>query len=138
MRRAVGTLRRILLAHRALAVVLLAMTLCLKLVVPAGYMLQAEGRVLSVTICSDGMDRQATIALPGSGGDHREDSQAGKANGSCPFAGHGSPLLAGADPALLVLALAFILALGFADQAIPRLRRLTHLRPPLRGPPAAT
>ena len=41
-----------------------------------------------------------------------------------------------ADPALLLAAIAFLFALGFAPLPVPPLRRLSRLRPPLRGPPA--
>lgn len=131
-----GSLRRYLLAHRLLAALLLALTLCIKLTVPAGFMIKSQGTELVVAICGDGGGQTAKIVIPGPGGNHQDDSQTAKAKGSCPFAGHGSPLLAGADPLVLALALAFILALGFAARPVPALQALNHLRPPLRGPPA--
>jgi hypothetical protein len=44
--------------------------------------------------------------------------------------------LGGVDMALLALALAFILALGFAPLRPARAASTRFLRPPLRGPPA--
>ena len=54
----------------------------------------------------------------------------------CPYTALGHASLAGADPALLATALAFILALAFAPLAPARLSRIPHIRPPLRGPPS--
>ncbi len=54
----------------------------------------------------------------------------------CPYAALGLAPLASADGVLLALALVFILAVGLAAVPSVPLRRISFLRPPLRGPPA--
>lgn len=134
--RAVGILRRFCRDHRRLAALLVALALCLKMLVPAGYMIGGASRTLTISICADaqGAHLARQIVLPtrgedGKGGEH------GKA-APCPYAALGMASLPGADTALLALALAFILALGFASALSVPLRRAEFLRPPLRGPPA--
>lgn len=107
-------LRALIRDHARLTLVLLALALAVKAVVPTGFMLSADGdRFLTVTICSDasGTPKQMWIALPGkqdSGGDH---SDAGAAATHCAFSGLGHSALGGADPLLLVAALASALRL---------------------------
>jgi hypothetical protein len=133
-----ATLRVFLGSHRRLAALLVALALCMKALVPGGYMIAGDARVLTIEICADAtggaMTKQIVVphhAAPGEAqGDH------GKASGTCPYAGLAMAGLAGADAVLLVLALGFILALGFAAQRAAQPRRPTHIRPPLRGPPA--
>ena len=64
------------------------------------------------------------------------DSGGKQGKAECPFASLSMASMTGADPALLSLALAFILALGFASTPNHLPKRVYHLRPPLRGPPA--
>ena len=132
-------LRALIRDHARLTLVLLALALAVKAVVPAGFMLSAGGdRFLTVTICSDasGTPKQMQIAIPGkqdSGGDHSD--AAAKAT-HCAFSGLSHSALGGADPLLLAGALAFILLVGLAPlPALPR-RDIPFLRPQLRGPPA--
>jgi hypothetical protein len=142
-----GTLRAFLRDRGRLAVLLLALVLAAKALVPAGYMVGGEAgsgvRVLTVKICADALGTQFTrqIVIPQQGGEHgKGDAGHGdaghKTDGACAWSGLGMASLAGADPALLAIAFAFILALGFARLAPPRLERRAFLRPPLRGPPA--
>jgi hypothetical protein len=132
-------LRALIRDHARLTLVLLALALAVKAVVPAGFMLAAGGdRFLTVTICSDasGTPKQMQIAIPDkqdAGGDHAD---AGAKAADCAFSGLGHAALGGADPLLLAAALAFILLIGLAPlPALPG-RELSFLRPPLRGPPA--
>ena len=130
-------LRTLLLRHRALAILLVAAALCLKALVPAGYMLEARHKVLTVTVCMDSQGHSVTrdIVVPMKGspaGDAARHADAGKA---CGWSSLAMDALGGADAPLLAAALAFILALGFAPLATPRPRRAAWLRPPLRGPP---
>ena len=126
--------------HARLTLVLLALALAVKAVVPAGFMLSASGdRFLTVTICSDagGSPKQMQIAIPGkqdTGDDHSE--AASKAT-HCAFSGLGHSALGGADPLLLAAALAFILLLGLAPLPALPARDIPFLRPQLRGPPAS-
>lgn len=110
----------------------------MKALVPAGFMVGTGDRVLTVKICADAMGTMQTqqIVIPGNGGQGGNKSDHGKANGTCPFSALSFASLGGADPALLALALVFILALGFLPSTAPRTEQRSYLRPPLRGPPA--
>ena len=115
---------------------LVAAALCMKTLVPAGYMIGQEGKALTVQICNDAVSDHAIkqIAIPmkdGSGGSGLKQN-----NAECPYSAMSMAALTGADPALLVLALAFIIALGFAPSPVPAARRALYLRPPLLRPPS--
>ena len=128
-------------SHRyaQLTLVLVALALAVKALVPAGYMISSTGeRFLTVTICADasGTPKQMRIAIPDKnekGGDH---SEAGDKSQPCAFSGLGHAALGGADPVLLAAALAFILLVGLAPLRAPPARDIPFLRPPLRGPPS--
>ncbi len=127
-------LRAFFLHHRRMAALLIALALAMKALVPAGFMLGHDSRVITVQICADALGQQITqkIVLPSS---HSGDDKA-KSDSPCHFSALGHAMLGGADPVLLALALVFILALGFAPVLAPAPRRIAFLRPPLRGPPA--
>lgn len=136
--RGMSALRLFLLRHRALALCLVLASLALKLVVPAGYMAESGGsRVLTVRVCEESSGSQAVrqIAVPLKA--EHGSAPAGKpAKDACAFAGHGAAALAGADPVLLALALAFALALGFAPVHRPATRTAAYLRPPCAPRPS--
>lgn len=127
-------LRAFLHHHRLLAAMVVLCALALKIAVPAGYMLGQHGKVLTVEICADASGATLTkqIVLPASDG---EKTAHAKASETCPYAALGFAALGGADLALLALALAFIVALGFLPAPSAPLRRRSHVLPPLRGPP---
>lgn len=129
-------LRSFLWRHRALTLLVVMAALCMKVIVPAGFMIGQDTRVLTVQICTDGLGHAVTakIVIPVKG--EPGDSSGKQSKGDCPFSSLSMASTAGADLALLALALAFILALGFASSPIPLPGRILHLRPPLRGPPA--
>ncbi|EQB07974.1 hypothetical protein L284_21880 [Novosphingobium lindaniclasticum LE124] len=129
-------LRTFFRQHSALAFGLIALALCLKIAVPSGYMIAQDSRTITVQICHDasgaGPDTQVSIPVKSA-----KDETPGKpAKGECPYGALSMASLGGADPVLLALAIAFILALGFAPIRLALAARLSHLRPPLRGPPA--
>ena len=131
-------LRAWILSNRHLAVVLLVLTLCVRALTPAGYMVSAsDERVLTVSICADatGSMRQLQMVVPdkGTAGSHSGKAQA---DGQCAFSSLAHAALGGADPLLLALALAFILVLGIRNTARLPMAQIAFLRPPLRGPPA--
>ena len=132
--------RALIRDHARLTLVLLALALAVKAVVPAGFMLSAGGeRFLTVTICSDasGSPKQMQIAIPGkktAGGDY---SDAAAKPTHCAFSGLGHAALGTTDPLLLAGALAFILLVGLAPLRAPPVRALSFLRPPLRAPPVS-
>ncbi|MEJ2457309.1 MAG: hypothetical protein P8Y58_03845 [Novosphingobium sp.] len=131
------SLRAFFLRHRGLACVLVVAALFLKAAVPTGFMIGADSsRTITITICHDASgDRPAQqIAIPMKKG---EGEAPGKpAKGECPYAALSMASLSGADVALLALALAFIIALGFAPVRFTLPPRPSFLLPPLRGPPA--
>jgi hypothetical protein len=132
-----GALRLFLRDHRRLAVLLLGFALAMKALMPAGYMVGAQGKVLTISICADaqGGGYSKQIVVPYSG-KHSEEPPHVKDGQACPFSALTMAALGGVDPVLLALALAFVLALGFATAPPLRLVQAFHLRPPLRGPPA--
>lgn len=125
--------------YAQLTLVLVVLSLAVKALVPAGYMISFAGeRFLTVTICADasGTPKQMRIAIPDKnekGGDH---SEAADKSQPCAFSGLGHAALGGADPLLLAAALAFILLVGLAPLRAPPARDIPFLRPPLRGPPS--
>lgn len=128
--------RTFFMRHRTIALLLVVATLCMKALVPAGYMIGQDTKVLTVQICYDGLGHSLTkqIAIPMKG--EPSDSTSKHEKGECPFSSLSQASLGGADAALLAIALAFILALGFAPVRSALPQRVFHLRPPLRGPPA--
>ncbi|MCW1382428.1 hypothetical protein OLX02_06305 [Novosphingobium sp. KCTC 2891] len=130
-----GAVRDILMRHRTLAMLLVALSLAIKALVPAGYMPgQTATKSFTILICADATGdhgpRQVTVPQGGA------KETATKAHENCAFAGLGFAALAGADPVLLALALAFIVALGFGPIVLPRLARASRVLPPPCGPPA--
>jgi len=129
--------RAFLLHHRRLALLLVVMALAIKAMIPDGFMPHFGSRTISIQICADAigqpMTRQITVAQRG---DTDGKSAHGKAEGLCAFTALGHSALGGADPVLLLAALLFLFVLGFAPLVPAAPRRVTFLRPPLRGPPA--
>lgn len=120
--------------YRIAALLMVALALCTKALIPQGYMVAGGAKILTVQICSDGLSHKAMkIVIP------MESKQGGQGSGDgeCAYGALNAASLAGADAPLLALALAFILALGFAPTRPAPLSRGTHVRPPLRGPPAS-
>ena len=133
-----GTLRAFFRDHRQLAMLLVALALVMKVMVPTGYMIGTDSKALTIQICADGSGQHFTkqIVIPMTGKPQSERGEQGKADGTCPYFALSMASLGGADLALLAIALAFILTLGFAPVRRPWLQGIFHLRPPLRGPPA--
>ena len=149
-----SALRRLSQTHSTLVLWLALIVLAVKLLVPAGFMVGVvDGRV-GLQICSGftpaaampmghrAMAQDAETAMapdhamaPGHAvGDHGKQNHPA-ADMPCPFAALSHGVAVPIDPVLLAVALAFILALGFAASAWPRPRVVPYLRPPLRGPP---
>jgi hypothetical protein len=132
-----GALRNFIRDHRRTALAVGLLVFALKALVPPGYMVGQHAKVLTIEICADTIDAHLSrqIVVPQSGAAGKTVQEHGKTAGICPYAALSMPSLAGADAALLALALTFIFALGFASVRPARPRRELHLRPPLRGPP---
>ncbi len=119
-----------------LAAWIVAAALLMRVLVPAGFMPAASGGTIIVQICSGGSTQERVMALPVERVPVPQHDHPGKAEAPCAFSALSAPTLGATDPALLVLALFFILALAVrVPLSIPR-RTPSYLRPPLRGPPA--
>ena len=107
--------------------------LCMKMVIPAGLMPSLSNGTMTMVVCSGTMQRIVTIAVPG-----KSDFDKGqeKAPQPCAFGNFAAPMLAGADPVLLLVAIAFVMASGLAATTPRTSTGQGQLRPPTRGPPA--
>lgn len=137
MRAAMTALRTFACNHRRLAALLLALALCIKALVPAGTMISASTRVLTIEICADasraGMTRDIVVPMRG------DDAGMGTGHAAkgtpCGWSALGYGALAAVDPIVLAIALAFIAMAGLRPAPAPRSRLAARLRPPLRAPP---
>ena len=129
-------LRLLLRSHYRLAMLLVAIALLMKAVVPTGYMIGQSSKTFTVMICTDGSgameSRAITVPMKPDSHDSEDASRTGKA---CAYSATSMAAMTGADAPLLAIALHFILALGFAPTTALNLKRTLYLRPPLRGPP---
>jgi hypothetical protein len=130
-------LRAFIRDHRQLAAALLVLALCLKAALPAGFMLApSAATTLTITICADssGARQAMQVVIPAK---HSGQPETAQKHPACAFTSLADSALGGADALLLALAFAFILVLGLAPTRRLPFARVFHLRPPLRGPPAA-
>lgn len=132
-----GSFRALIRHYRVAAMLLVVAALCLKAAIPAGMMIATHAahhaKAVTVEICADASGHEAPrkLVIP-----MKTAPSGSAAKGECPFTALSLAALSAADPALLALAIAFVIAIGFAPvRAIPA-RMSTYLRPPLRGPPA--
>ena len=125
--------RTFLHRHAAIALLIVALALAVRALVPTGYMASASPTGLTVELCSGVAGKTITIALPGQD-NHREQGKA-HADAPCAFSALGQASVAATDPIQIVLAVAFILLVGLRALPVPPLAGPTRLRPPLRGPP---
>ncbi len=128
--------RQFLLFRHRMVIVVIALALAMKALVPAGYMVETRNHVLTIAICADassGHVLSKQVVIPGKPA-QGQPAQA-KSGEACAFSSLAMAGLSGASPALLALALAFILLLGFAAVATPRVTVTRRIRPPLRAPP---
>lgn len=133
-----SSLRVFVKQHRKLALMLAVLSLCIKAVIPAGFMVSvSKNTFLTVTICSDATGKPAVMKLviPGKSHDNEHPDSAGKKE-HCAFSGLAQPALGGVDDILLAIALAIILILSLRPAAFAVFAECGRLRPPLRGPPA--
>lgn len=131
-----GGLRQILMQRQWLALSLVALSLAMKALVPGGFMVRAQGTVLTIAICGDAtgahLSRQIVVPQREAPQDRAAEHTKGAA---CPYSALDMSGTVGMDPVLLGLALAFILAVGLTPLVSPELSDRARLRPPLRGPP---
>lgn len=141
------SLRRHIHRYRWLAAALIVAALLIKMLVPTGYMPSMADGTFVMRPC-DGQRAgpammNATMTSSGHAhaghDDHRDDGgKHGTFDMPCAFSSLATPSLAAADPILLAIAIAFILASAFRITPAPILWRGAWLRPPSQGPPATT
>ncbi|WP_148276502.1 DUF2946 family protein [Sphingobium sp. SYK-6] len=128
-------MRRLLLAHRRGAALMLCVALAFKLLMPAGYMTAVEHKSLSVALCTGTGPASITIALPADADGNEDHRDTGAGDQPCAFSALAAPLLAEAEPFPTVE------PDRHAARPVPPLpawqlaRESARLRPPLRGPP---
>ncbi len=118
--------------HFAMAIILL--TLLMRLLLPTGFMPEVSAGKITIALCTGHGPATIDLAMPGSSG-HHDQGQTAKHDMPCPFASGSTHGLAGADPILLAIAIAFVMALCLRPVAVVRIADAPYLRPPLRGPP---
>lgn len=121
--------------HPLLAAWIVAAALLMRVLVPAGFMPAVSGGAIMVQLCSGGSGQHIEIALPVERAPASQHDHHDKLEAPCAFSALSASTLSGADPALLALALFFILALAVRVTTMPARKATAHLRPPLRGPP---
>lgn len=128
-----GHLRALFLARVWLAAAVIAAALVLRAVVPGGFMpvLAPDGTSITVAVCNGMGADSVRIEIPGTGNDSEEPA----ADQPCAFTGFAQPLLGGADPIQLALAILAIVALGLLPIVRPAPAEAAHRRPPSRAPP---
>jgi hypothetical protein len=126
-------LRHHLRDRRHFALAIIALALLMRMLVPVGFMPEVSAGKITVALCTGHGPAVIEMALPGSG--HHDQGKSAKPDMPCPFGSISFPGLTGADPTLLAIAIAFIMALSLRPVAAARVAEAPHLRPPLRGPP---
>ena len=127
-------LRRFLFDHRLLTAGIIALAMFLKVLVPAGFMVGNQAGSITIEICTGYGPMKATMVIPGMAHHQDKPDHQGK-EVPCAFSGLNAPSMTAADPVLLALAIAFIIATIFRAEIPIVARAPAFLRPPLRGPP---
>jgi len=130
---------RTLLTQRHFALLVCVAALLLKLLVPAGYMIDSDRSLLSMTVCSGAAPRTTAMTMhtmPGDMPGHGKSEDHGKTPMPCSFASLANAALPTIDPVQLAALIAFIMVIGLAGFRAARPWAPPYLRPPLRGPPA--
>ena len=131
-------LRAFTFQQRSWAMMLVALALLVRALVPAGYMVAPSTLTLDVQICSDVQGGHASMQIVVPRSDDKQD-RSGKQNQKnqpCAFSALTMASLAGADDLLLAQAIAFILITSTLLVASLACLPFAHQRPPLRGPPS--
>ena len=130
-------LRRLVSRNAAAALLLALAALFMKAAVPAGFMPDVTGGSVRLVLCSGYGPETVTpmaMTMPASG-DHHDSSGSDHKGAPCGFFGHAAGSMFMADPIVLAIAIAFILATAFRQSARIEAVAPPFLRPPLRGPP---
>jgi len=129
--------RALLVQNASLTLLLVLAALFVRAIVPAGYMPSTQSRSFTVMLCADQNVTSMRVTIPIDGSSLPHDGKSDHASDSpCSFGGLAMGATGGADAALLAVALAHVIALGFSPVDVPTLQGFFYLRPPLRGPPS--
>jgi hypothetical protein len=130
----VTRLRALALRFPAMAALVVAAALLLRVAVPAGFMPVVEDGRFTVLICSGAGPVKAVAAMPGMdhATHHRGEAEPPK---SCAFSDLSLQALGGADPIQLADAIRYAFAAALVLATALPVVAAAHLRPPLRGPP---
>ncbi|MET3473525.1 hypothetical protein ABIC78_004077 [Novosphingobium sp. 1529] len=110
--------------------------LALRLLVPSGYMVEAGGSRITISICNGVASAPMSVSLPLKHDGGTQDSpQHSEHAMPCPYGSLAHAALPAADPIQLAQLLVFILAVAWLGLALPARSAPTYIRPPLRGPP---
>jgi hypothetical protein len=126
-------LRHYLRDHRHVAVTILMVAMLMRLLLPTGFMPEVSAGKITIALCTGHASAVSDMAMPD--GSHHQQGQPAKHDMPCPFSSASAHGLAGTDPILLAIAIAFVMALCLRPVAVVRIADAPHLRPPLRGPP---
>lgn len=127
--------RTLIRKHSQLALLLVALALCAKALIPQGYMVMPSNGTIMVSICSGQGPQMVALDFDKHDGDHGDHQDGKKADHPCAFSGLGMSAMGGAYIALLAIAIAYVLTLGFLATTVPPRPAVARLRPPLRAPP---
>lgn len=130
----VGTIRHFIRRWPGIAALLLAVALCLKIVVPVGYMPAPVGSELVVALCSGTAPAGTTVKIhiPGKGS---QDDAPKSADHPCAFAPLGAAVLGSAPPLLALAALLFVFVAAILRRPLDLRPIDAQIRPPSQGPP---
>lgn len=130
-----AVLRILIRRYPVFAVVVIAAALAMKLAVPAGFMPHFSGSTMTLQICNGMGTTAITVPVPGKGDTDKGRGHEKPGESPCAYSGLNAPALSGADPVILVLALALAFLVGLLAPASIDAPRIDRLRPPLRAPP---
>ena len=107
--------------------------LFMRAVIPAGYMPEQQSTGWVISLCSG--QGVKMVIVDHDGQPVEQDTNSDGAQSACIFTNLAAPALLAAPPVLLALAVAYIMARGFAPTIEAARRLAERLRPPLRAPP---
>ncbi len=98
-------------------------------------MASTSSGLIVIGMCSSSGPQTTTMTIPGLEHEQERKGGHGKAEMPCAFSALSAPSLAAADPLLLLLVIAFVMATLFRAVTPSVFAPPAFLRPPLRGPP---
>jgi hypothetical protein len=131
-------MRAITFQHQSWVLIILALALSVRAVIPAGYMVASPSLKLTVQICADGASGQTSvdIEVPLTKNKQKDNGGQQQESAPCAFSALSMASMTQDHSPLLIIMLAIILA-AVVTSGAPFLRHQTlYLRPPLRGPPS--